>query len=234
MFKKITFKMGVSRLLVAALVLFPLLIGSVSMVAASNAAGAVYTMTNSSAGNAIQEFDRAADGKLTVGGSFSTGGNGSGTGLGSQGAIVLSKDNNWLFAVNAGSNEISVFSVKSNSLELIDKISSHGNDPISLTYSRPYLYVLNAGNGGGIAGFRVASNGHLSFLQGSVRPLSNDGGTLSPEEIGFTPDGGHLVVSEKASNRIDTYTVANGLAHGPVVNTSAGPAPYGFGIGGRN
>jgi 6-phosphogluconolactonase (cycloisomerase 2 family) len=211
-------------------VLFPLLIGTVGTVAASNAVGAVYTMTNSSAGNKIQVYDRASDGKLTMGGSFSTGGKGSGTGLGSQGAIVLSKGNNWLFAVNAGSNEISVFSVKSNSLKLIDKISSHGSDPISLTFSKPYLYVLNAGNNGGIAGFRVDSDGHLSFLQGSVRPLSSHSGTLSPEEIGFTPDGEHLVVSEKGSNLIDTYALEEGMAHGPVANTSAGPAPYGFGF----
>ena len=230
MFKKISFKMGVSRVLIAALVLFPLLMGTASTVAASNAAGAVYTMTNSSAGNKIQEFDRAADGKLTVGGSFSTDGKGSGTGLGSQGAIVLSKDNHWLFAVNAGSNEISVFSVQANKLKLVDKASSHGSNPISLTVSGPWLYVLNAGSGGGIAGFRVTGNGHLSFMQGSVRLLSNNGGTLSPEEIGFTPDGGNLVVSEKASNRIDTYAIANGVAHGPMVNTSAGPAPYGFGF----
>jgi 6-phosphogluconolactonase (cycloisomerase 2 family) len=228
MFKKITFKIGVCRLLIAALVLFPLLIGTVGTVAASNVAGSVYTMTNSSAGNKIQEFDRAGDGKLTMGGSFSTGGKGSGAGLGSQGAIVLSKDNHWLFAVNAGSNEISVFSVQANKLKLVDKASSHGSDPISLTVSGPWLYVLNAG--GGIAGFRVTGNGHLSFIQGSVRPLSSNGGSLSPEEIGFTPDGGHLVVSEKGSNLIDTYAVENGVAHGPVVNKSAGPAPYGFGF----
>lgn len=39
------------------MVLFPLLIGTAGTMAACNAAGAVYTMTNSSGGNKIQEFD---------------------------------------------------------------------------------------------------------------------------------------------------------------------------------
>lgn len=233
MFKKTSINMGIYRLLIAALMLLPLFIGTVGTVAAaSDDTGAVYTMTNSSAGNAIQEYDRATDGTLTTGGTFATGGLGSGTGLGSQGAVILSQDNNWLFTVNAGSNEISVFSVQSNALNLVDKVSSHGVDPISLTFHKPWLYVLNAGNGGNIAGFRLAKNGHLSFLQGSVQPLSNNGtgAAPSPEEIGFTPDGSHLVVSEKGSNKIDTYPVGEGVAQSPVVNASSGPAPYGFGF----
>src|SRR5512133_675329 len=225
------FKIGVYRLLVATLVIVSLLIGSTGKVAASDGdAGAVYTLTNASTGNAVQVYDRAANGSLTLGGSFATGGLGSGAGLGSQSAVVLSQDKHWLFAVNAGSNEISVFSVQSHSLTLVDKASSHGSEPISLTFHKPWLYVLNAGDGGNIAGFRVSSKGHLSFVDDSVRTLSNNGSGAapSPEEIGFTPDGDHLIVSEKGSNLIDTYTVENGVAEGPVVNTSAGPAPYGF------
>ncbi len=235
MVKQVTSKMGVWRLFVAVLVLFPLLIGSVGTVAASSGiSGAVYTMTNSSAGNAIQVYDRAADGSLTPAGSFSTGGLGSGIGLGSQGAIILSPDRAWLFAVNAGSNDISVFSVQAGSLTLVDRASSRGSNPISLTFHKPWLYVLNAGNGGNnaggsIAGFRVSADGHLSFVNGSVRPLSGVSAN-SPEQIGFTPDGDHLVVSEKGSNLIDTYSVDDGVAQGPIVNASAGPAPYGFGF----
>jgi 6-phosphogluconolactonase (cycloisomerase 2 family) len=234
MSRNTSFRLGVYRLLVAALFIIPLFAGTAGHVSASGGdTGAVYTMTNASTGNAIQVFNRAADGTLTASGSFSTGGLGSGAGLGSQGAIVLSQDHRWLFAVNAGSNEISVFSVQSKKLKLVDTVSSHGSDPISLTVNHRLLYVLNAGDGGSIAGFKIASNGHLSFLDGSVRPLSNNGvgASPSPEEIGFTPDGNHLVVTEKGSNLIDTYNVVDGLAQGPVVNASSGPAPYGFGFG---
>lgn len=231
MFRQKKLQKFVSRFLVAVLVLFSLLIGSFGAVAASSGTtGAVYTLTNSAAGNAIQAYDRAADGSLTPVGLFPTGGLGSGTGLGSQGAIVLSQDTHWLFAVNAGSNEISVFSVLPHSLTLVDKVPSQGTSPISLTFHKPWLYVLNAGGAGSIAGFRVSSRGHLSFVGGSIRPLSSQGAALSPEQIGFTPDGNHLVVSEKGSNLIDTYEVEDGVAEAPVVNASAGPAPYGFGF----
>jgi hypothetical protein len=42
--------------------------------AKDEAVGAVYTMTNDPAGNTVLVFDRAEDGSLTSGGTFSTGG----------------------------------------------------------------------------------------------------------------------------------------------------------------
>ncbi len=224
------------RLFVSVLFILPLLAGTAGKVAASGTTGAVYTMTNSATGNAIQEYERSADGSLTPGGTFSTGGLGTGTGLGSQGAIVLSSDDHWLFAVNAGSNEISSFAVEPSQLTLVDKVSSDGSDPISLTFYQGLLYVLNAGNGGNITGFRVSSNGHLSHIPGSTRLLSNQGvgSAPSPEEISFNLNGELLVVTEKGSNLIDVYPVASGLASGPQVFASSGPAPYGFGFSKNN
>src|SRR5215470_12334970 len=76
--------------------------------------GDVYVLTNQVSGNAVMVFHRDAYGVLTPAGSFASGGNGFGSGadpLGSQGAVVLSEDNRLLFAVNAGSNSISVFVV---------------------------------------------------------------------------------------------------------------------------
>ena len=237
MHSRLSLKLSVVRLLVVGMVILPIFAGTVGNAAASDGnPGAIYTMTNSAAGNMIQEYERALDGTLTPGGTFSTGGLGSGSGLGSQGAIVLGQDGRWLFAVNAGSSEISVIAVQSGKLKLVDKASSAGSDPISLTYNHGLLYVLNAGNGGNIAGFRVSSNGQLNFINGSIRLLSNKGvgAAPSPEEIAFTPDGEHLIVTEKGSNLIDTYDVESGKARGPVVNASAGPAPYGFGFGNDN
>src|ERR1043165_1941400 len=73
-----------------------------------NTPGVVYTLTNQVAGNSVAVFDRAADGSRTSAGIVSTGGTGTGAGLGSQGALALSRDGQWLLAVNAGSNDISV------------------------------------------------------------------------------------------------------------------------------
>jgi 6-phosphogluconolactonase len=199
--------------------------------------GAVYTMTNSSMGNSILVFDRSADGTLSAAGSYPTGGTGTGGGLGNQGAVVLSQDDRWLFTVNAGSNDISVFAVEPTGLDLVDVVSSGGLMPISLTVDRDLLYVLNAGGSVGdtdnISGFIVAADGTLSPLANSTRPLS--AASTGPAQVGFTPDGSVLVVTEKATNNILTYTVGrDGYATGPNVYVSSGQTPFGFGFGKRN
>lgn len=236
MLGKTSLKLNGFRLFVAFMFILPLLAGTAGTGAASGNSGAVYTMTNSATGNAIQEYERAGDGTLTLGGTFSTGGLGTGTGLGSQGAIALSSDGSWLFAVNAGSNEISSFAVQPDQLALVDKVASEESDPISLAFYQGLLYVLNAGNGGNITGFWVSADGHLSHIPGSTRLLSNQGvgSAPSPEEISFNPNGELLVVTEKGSNLIDVYSVVNGLASGPQVYASSGPAPYGFGFSKNN
>ena len=88
---------------------------SVAAVAAAATAdastGAVYTLTNDAAGNAVEGFDRAPNGKLTPAGVFSTGGTGTGAGLGNQGGLVAGPGSRHLFAVDAGSDEISALAV---------------------------------------------------------------------------------------------------------------------------
>jgi 6-phosphogluconolactonase len=186
---------------------------------------AVFTLSNSSAGNEVIMFKRAGDGSLTSAGSFSTGGTGTDDGLGSQGALVL--DGNLLFAVNAGSNEVSVLSVHGYGLTLIDKKASGGTHPISLTTNGRLLYVLNDGGTGNIAGFKINHDGTITQIAGSIQPLSS--GASAPAQIEFSPNGRLLVVTEKATNMIDTYVVGfNGVASGPITQASAGDTPYGF------
>jgi 6-phosphogluconolactonase len=188
--------------------------------------GAVYTLTNAADGNAVAVFDRGRDGSLTPEGTVSTGGRGTGAGLGSQGALVLDRDR--LFAVNAGSNTISSLEVDGDGVELEDVASSRGVRPISLTVHGPFLYVLNAGDAttpANIAGFLVF-RGELIPLPGASRPLST--AAPDPAQIEFTPDGRVLVVTEKATNRITTYRVFFGFASGPFAQQSAGQTPFGF------
>ncbi len=221
------------NLLSAVALLVPLLVAGNGVVAAAGgSAGAVYTLTNESNGNRVAVFNRSADGTLSAGGTFDTGGRGTGVGLGSQGSLVLDSSKRWLFAVNAGSNEVSVFAVRPNGLILADKIASGGIQPISLTVHDDFLYVLNAGGSGNITGFRVGPLGKLRPLPGSTRPLSNGGvgAAPGPAEILFSPGGESLVVTEKTTNRIDTYEVERGLAEGPMIHPSAGATPFGFDI----
>jgi len=198
--------------------------------------GAVYTISNDPSGNAVLVFDRAADGGLTFRGAFSTGGLGTGgrepdLGLGNAGALALSENNQLLFVVNPGSDDVSVFAVKQKGLELLDRESSGGKEPVSVTVKQKLVYVLNAGGNVGasdnIAGFVVNDEGKLSQLSGSTRPLS--AAVTAPAQIKFTPDGRVLVVTEKATNIIDTYTVGkDGRATGPIVTPSDAQTPFGF------
>ena len=192
--------------------------------------GAVFTMGNDRGGNEVLAFLRGNDGRLQFAGAFATGGRGSSNGLGSQGALVLSKDGGLLFAVDAGSNQISSFAVHGTTLRLVGHVSSGGTLPISLTVHDDLLYVLNAGGEGNITAFIVGEGGALAPRSGSTRPLS--GNATGPAQIEFTPDGEHLVVAEKATDRLDVYQVGrDGRAEGPVVQVSSGRTPFGFAFG---
>ena len=194
---------------------------------------AVYTITNQVAGNAVAVFARAADGTLTAAGSFATGGTGTGAGLGSQGAVTLSNDGRLLFAVNAGSNDVSVFRVTPEGLSLASRAPSGGVQPISVAVSGSVVYVLNAGGAGNISGFTASNSGELTPIPGSTKSLSS--ATAGPAQVSFSPDGRELVVAEKNTNLLDVYPVdANGLAGERTSFASAGGTPFGFAFGLHN
>ncbi len=200
--------------------------GTAGAAGGGDRAGAVYTLTNSAAGNGVAVFDRAKDGTLTPDGTFPTGGNGTGANLGSQGAVILSEDRHELFAVNAGSNSISYFKVNHDGLEWQATVPSGGVGPSSLTLHDRVLYVLNAGGVANITGF-VVNHDDLSPLAGSTRPLG--AGSSGPAQVSFAPNGQVLVVTEKSSSTIDTYGVdAHGVAGPPTVNAAVGGTPFGF------
>jgi 6-phosphogluconolactonase (cycloisomerase 2 family) len=174
---------------------------------------------------------------LTSAGQFSTGGAGNPTPqppdptsdpLASQGALVIGRGNQFLFAVNAGSDQISVLKIRKNSLDIIDVVDSGGVRPISLALHDDLLYVLNEGGTPNITGFDVEEDGTLTPLAGSTQPLIG-GAAADPAQIGFSRDGDLLVVTEKSGNRLNTYTIDDdGLASAPIDNASNGTTPFGF------
>src|SRR5436309_7603374 len=194
---------------------------------------AVYTLTNQVAGNSVAVFARAADGTLSAAGSVATGGTCTGASLGSQGALALSDDGRWLFAVNAGSNDVSAFRVTPRGIELTGRVASGGIRPISVTVHGDVLYVLNAGGDGNISGFRDGNDGALAPLAGSTRLLSGSG--VGPAQVSLSPTGAWLVVTEKTTNRLDIYAVgSDGLVSGVNTAASAGGTPFGFAFGHRD
>jgi len=187
---------------------------------------AVYTESNAADRNEILVYRRSRDGDLYLSDRVATRGRGTGAALGNQGALALSRDGRRLYAVNAGSNDISVFALAGDRPVLIQKLPSGGELPISIALSNDLLYVLNGGGAGNISGFYVGDDRRVYPIAGSARPLS--GSAVGPAQIAFDTFGDVLVVTEKGTNKIDLYDVEDGMAQGPNVRDSAGPTPFGF------
>jgi 6-phosphogluconolactonase len=191
----------------------------------------VYVLTNQASGNSVMVYHRDASGMLTFVNSFATGGNGAGTGadpLGSQGSLVLSEDGRLLFAVNAGSNSVSEFAVFGDQLQLLSTVPSGGVMPVSVAVKQDLVYVVNGGGTPNISGFVINPfNNSLVPLQGSTQNLPG-GTSASPAQISFTPDGGLVVVTEKGTNLIDTFSLHEGIAQSGTSFPSNGTEPFGF------
>lgn len=190
----------------------------------------VYEATNSAAANAIQVFERADDGTLSVGALVPTGGLGTGNSLGSQGGVT--RDGRHLLVVNGGDNTVTSFVITPNGLSRRDVEPSGGVRPVSVTVNDNHVYVLNAGSDS-IAGFRLNERGDLKAIADSTRPLSGTG--TGAAQVQFNRDGDALVVTEKATNKIDVFTIGeNGRPTGVTVTNSVGVVPYGFDIDRRD
>lgn len=211
--------------------------------AATDSAGdpgsSVFVQTNGPTGNSIAVYDRHADGMLTWDATYATGGNGGRTAgsnsdpLASQGSLVYDAHRSLLFAVNAGSNSISVFGVQGDSLDLRQVLPSGGAFPVSLAVHGDAVYVLNAGSAANVSGFRIA-DGRLHPLRDDIRTLglneTNPPQFLaSPAQVGFTPTGRQLIVTGKTNNFIDVFAVRGDdrLAGSPV-QTPDGSVPFAF------
>src|SRR5712692_5597958 len=231
------FHLKLFRLLSAAAVL-PLLIFWPQTGLAQGRTGDVYVLKNQPTGNSVMVFHRDAAGMLTLAGTSASGGNGAGIGpdpLGSQNPVVLSEDDRLLFAVNAGSNSISVFGVSGDQLTLLNTVSSGGVFPVSVTVRHDLVYVLNAGGTPNISGFTIKpATNKLVPLAGSTQALPGGAGA-APAQVSFSPDGNVLLVTEKGTNLIDTFTLDDdGIAQPGASFASNGATPFGFAFGHEN
>ena len=202
---------------------------------------AVFVETDNTAGNSVVAYDAATDGTLTPAGTYATGGLG-GVLAGSvvdhtasQGSLVLDRVHGLLYAVNAGSNTVTVFDVHGDRLVRRQIISSGGTFPVSIAVHGNLVYVLNARDGGSIQGYvRIGST--LVRVPAWQRSLGLDT-TLTPEftttpaQIAFTPNGSQLVVTTKGNgNAIEVFAVnaVGGPAAHPTVNVEPAAVPFAF------
>lgn len=200
---------------------------------------AVFVQTDNPGGNQVVAYHRNPNGTLVPAGTYATGGlggvlNGSAVDhLASQGSLTYDAPHQLLYAVNAGSNSVSVFSVHGDQLALRQVVPSGGAFPVSVAVHGSSVYVLNALSAS-VQGY-VSFFGRLFPLPGSNRSLgfTVPGDTSqfvsTPGQVAFTPDGSQLVVTTKASGSdIDVFRVGpfGYLSAAPVVNPEAGTVPF--------
>lgn len=198
----------------------------------------VFVQTDNPSGNQIVAYDRSNTGTLTLANTYSTGGlGGIAPGsvvdhLASQGSLAYDPSNAMLYAVNAGSNTVSVFSVQGDQLVLRQVLNSGGVFPVSIATHGRLVYVLNAENGGSVQGYVLVLD-RLIPIPGSARSLGLGSAALdyvhTPGQVAFSPDGSQLIVTTKESGSdIDVFRVGffGLLSPSPVVNTAADPVPF--------
>jgi 6-phosphogluconolactonase (cycloisomerase 2 family) len=205
----------------------------------SHATGVVFVQTDNTTGNQVVVYDRAPDGSLTIADTYATGGDGgvlAGSAvdhLASQGSLVYDAGHGLLYAVNAGSDTVSVFSVHGDDLSLRQVVSSGGTFPVSVAVYGNWVYVLNALDGGSIQGY-LSAFGHLHPVAGWNRPLGLDPTetpqfTSTPGQVLFSPAGSQLLVTTKGNgNAVDVFHIAPSgrPSSTPVVNVEAGAVPF--------
>lgn len=210
--------------------------------------GAVFALTDNTAGNAVIAYHRAPGGTLTQAGSYPTGGlGGILTGsvvdhTASQGALAYDQADGLLIAVNPGSDTISVFEADGDRLALNQVLPSGGAFPVSVAVHGDHAYVLDALGGGALYGYRIAG-GRLTHIPGSYRALglgttAGSQFTATPGQVAFTPDGRQLLVTTKATgNDVDVFAARDDgrLSSLPAVNALPGAVPFAvaFGPGGN-
>jgi DNA-binding beta-propeller fold protein YncE len=160
-------------------------------------AHAVFVQTDNTAGNTIVAYERTASGGLQQAGSYPTGGDGgqlSGSvvdHLASEGSLAYDRQAGLLYAVNAGSNTITEFSVRGDKLIRSQVVSSGGQFPVSIAVHGNHVFVLNALGGASVSGF-IQSGDRLIPQPSWHRDLGlgttpSTAFTGTPGQIEFTP-----------------------------------------------
>jgi 6-phosphogluconolactonase len=192
----------------------------------ATADGAIYVPTNEIQ-NRVIVFRRGADGELSEGPAYDTDGAGDGEPhLTSQGSVVLSTDGRVLLVTNVASDDVSVFDIDAGGGLVLRGRTPVGPAPKSVAEHGGLVYVLATG-GPTVAGFRLADRG-LEPIAGADQTLSSD---ADPAQVGLTPDGSTLIVTERGTDSISAIAVrSDGTLGAKETVASSGPTPYGFAI----
>jgi 6-phosphogluconolactonase len=207
---------------------------------AAGVSGHVYVNDNTAGENTIAGFARHSDGSLSPlpGSPFAAGGAGTGSIVGSQGALQLGGDGRFLLAVDAGSNQVSVLRILPGGALIPaggGPVWSGGVEPVSIAAHDQLVYVANEGDkktgtGSNYTGFRLSHGGRLTPIPHSTFALP---ATANPGDILFNSTGTNLVgvevgTTDPSTFRIDSFSVGENGRLTPAVGSpfaaqAAGP-----------
>lgn len=187
----------------------------------------VITSTNDSLQNEIVGYRRNSDGKLDSIFTLSTFGKGINAPLRSQNALLWTKDGRFLLVCNPGSNDVSVFKVDGENVTFLNKYSSGGQMPVSITQYKDLIYVLNSGHHGILSGFNLTQDGVLNPIPGIN--IEVDTMVCGPAQASFTYDGTGIIVTCRSTNKIIGFQMSkDGIPVGKTKISSNSEVPYGF------
>jgi 6-phosphogluconolactonase len=186
--------------------------------------GIVCVQTNEPDGNRLLAFGRSANGNLTSPGAYPTGGAGDGVPhMTSSGSVMVTDDATHVLVTNAGSGDLSVFAADGSALSPPQTVAT-GDAPKSVAEHDDLVYVLNTGTPA-LSGFRLGDLG-VEPIADSMRMPAAD---ADPAQVGISPDGTMLVITERGTNVIAYYPIDDaGYLGEPHLQPSSGATPYGF------
>jgi 6-phosphogluconolactonase (cycloisomerase 2 family) len=190
----------------------------------------VYVVTGNTT-NTVKAYSVSSGGALTeiAGSPFSTGGTGAGGFFAAVRATIVVA-NNLLYAVNAGSNNISAITINPVTGALTSVAGSPfatgetGSSDMSITATSQYLFVADQ-DGDNITVFSIGAGGVLTEIAGS--PFSTGAGS-NPNGIMVTPNGQFLIVTLDATDRVAVYSIAGSGALSAVAGSPFAMANGGF------
>ena len=229
--------LAATALAAATMALVPVPTASATGHPTHHSVGAVFVQTDDPAHNAVLAFDRSTDGQLTPAGSYATGGKGAQLAgavvdpLASQGSLTLDRSRDLLFAVNGGSDTVTVFGVHGSRLDVRQVLSTRGDVPVSVSVVGDLVYVLNARDGGSVSGYRLVGRTVVP-LSGTTRQLHlTDNGNpeflQTPSQVAITPDRGAIVVGTKTHGNLLVFPLdGSGRPSASPVVTKSGAVPF--------
>ncbi len=187
----------------------------------------VISSTNDSIQNEIVGYRRNSNGKLDSLFTLSTFGKGINGPLRSQNSMLWTKEGKFLLVCNAGSNDVSVFKIDGENVTFLNKYSSGGQTPVSITQYKDFIYVLNSGHHGILSGFKITQDGTLNPIPGIN--IEVDTMVSGPAQASFTCDGSGIIITCRSSNKIIGFQMSkDGIPVGKTSISSNTEVPYGF------